>query len=355
MNLPVRASTADIDAVCGYLLKKPTGATLAEAKAVVDKRHLEGRKLTALKFWGLIEDIDSKMKLTERGRRAAKDSGAAASEVLCDVVREVQPYQAMVERAAHRGEQSITGTDVAAHWHEHFRGDVSDAETILNEQVLCFFQIAEGASLGKVIVGRRGRPTRFDFDSVAIHDFVNGASGDGGEEPPLEDDSADLSNLTAETQANDEREQPTTVSTNSNNTRVFVTHGKNTKILGQVKELLEYGKFDPIVAMEHETAAKPVPKKVMDDMRTCGSAVIHVSAESVLYDESTGQKVPQINGNVLIEIGAAMALYDDRFVLLVENGVRLPSNLQGLYECRYEGEELTMPAIMKLLQAFKDF
>ena len=105
MNLPVRASTADIDAVCGYLLKKPTGATLAEAKAVVDGRHLEGRKLTALKFWGLIDEIDSKMKLTERGRRAVKDSGSAASDVLCDVVREAQPYQAMVERAAHRGEQ----------------------------------------------------------------------------------------------------------------------------------------------------------------------------------------------------------------------------------------------------------
>ena len=33
-----------------------------------------------------------------------------------------------------------------------------------------------------------------------------------------------------------------------------------------------------------------------------------------------------LNQNVLIEIGAAMALFDDRFILLVENETELPSN-----------------------------
>ena len=106
-----------------------------------------------------------------------------------------------------------------------------------------------------------------------------------------------------------------------------------------MKELVAYGKHEPVVAMEHETAAKPVPQKVMDDMRTCKAAVIHVSAERILYDKD-GNDIPQINDNVLIEIGAAMALYGNKFVLLVEEGVNLPSNLQGLYECRYDGDEL---------------
>ena len=142
--------------------------------------------------------------------------------------------------------------------------------------------------------------------------------------------------------------------TAARNDRVFVTHGKNRKILEQVKELLAYGKFEPVVALEHVTGAKPVPKKIMDDMRTCGAAVIHVSDEGVLLNEK-GDKVQRINENVLIEIGAAMALYGDKFVLLVEEGVSLPSNLQGLYECRYKGGELNMEAIMKLLKAFNDF
>ena len=60
--------------------------------------------------------------------------------------------------------------------------------------------------------------------------------------------------------------------------------------------------------MEHETVAKPVPKKVMDEMRTCKAAVIHVSVDGVSRDEEDNE-IPRINENVLIEIGAAMALY----------------------------------------------
>ena len=136
--------------------------------------------------------------------------------------------------------------------------------------------------------------------------------------------------------------------------RVFLTHGKNKKILEQVKELVAYGKFEPIIAQERETAAKPVPEKVMDDMRSCQAAVIHVGIDELLFD-AEGRERPQINGNVLIEIGAAMALYGKNFILLVEEGVDLPSNLQGLYECRYKGDELNMVATMKLLKAFNDF
>ena len=62
-----------------------------------------------------------------------------------------------------------------------------------------------------------------------------------------------------------------------------------------------------------------------------------------------------LNQNVLIEIGAAMALYGRRFILLVEEGTKLPSNLLGLYEVRYEGGKLDYEATMKLLKAFNDF
>ena len=67
MSLPIRTTLEDITAVCAYLVTKPTGATLAEAKAVVDKKCLDGRKLAALKFWGLIEDDGNKMKITDQG------------------------------------------------------------------------------------------------------------------------------------------------------------------------------------------------------------------------------------------------------------------------------------------------
>ncbi len=123
------------------------------------------------------------------------------------------------------------------------------------------------------------------------------------------------------------------------NRRVFVTHGKNKNLVPQLKELLQFGQFDPVVSIERESVSKPVPDKVMDDMRSCGAAIIHVDAErELLTTEGTREIV--LNPNVLIEIGAAMALYKRRFILLVQDGVRLPSNLQGLYEVRYQGEKL---------------
>lgn len=50
-----------------------------------------------------------------------------------------------------------------------------------------------------------------------------------------------------------------------------------------------------------------------------------------------------------------MALYNDRFILLVEKDLKLPSNLQGLYEVRYEGNTLDHESTMKLLRAFNSF
>lgn len=138
------------------------------------------------------------------------------------------------------------------------------------------------------------------------------------------------------------------------NRRVFITHGRNKKIVEQLKELLIFGDFEPIVSVERESVSKPVPDKVLEDMGSCAAAVIHVGTEQVLMDkEGTEHRV--INSNVLIEIGAAMMRYGGKFILLVEQGTVLPSNLQGLYEVRYEGDALDYPATMKLLKAFNEF
>lgn len=73
----------------------------------------------------------------------------------------------------------------------------------------------------------------------------------------------------------------------------------------------------------------------------------------VLKDEG-GNEQAVLNPNVLIEIGAAMAFYGRRFILLVKEGVKLPSNLQGLYEVRYPGDILDAGATIKSLEAMKD-
>jgi len=91
----------------------------------------------------------------------------------------------------------------------------------------------------------------------------------------------------------------------------------------------------------------------MGAMRSCGAAIIHVDLEKVIKDEE-GKEHQILNPNVLIEVGAAMALYGRRFILLVQQGVQLPSNLQGLYGVRYTGDKLDADVTLKLLDAIQD-
>ena len=129
--------------------------------------------------------------------------------------------------------------------------------------------------------------------------------------------------------------------------RIFVGHSKGTKVLQQVKQLLELADLEWEVATERETAAIPVPDKVFDAMRRSDATIICVTADAG-QESDDGYNV---NPNVLIEIGAAYVCHDKRLVLLWDRRVNVPSNLQGLYRCEFKGNEMSWEAGTKLQKA----
>ena len=135
--------------------------------------------------------------------------------------------------------------------------------------------------------------------------------------------------------------------------RVYITHGKNRDFVEPIKRLLSFGEMEAVVSVEKQSVSQPVPDKVMNEMRSCSAAIIHVEDELKLLDSEAKEQV-MLNPNVLIEIGAAMALFGRRFILLVKDGVRLPSNLQGLFEVRYTGDALDGNATIRLLEAINE-
>ena len=361
MSLPIRTTIEDVYGITQYLATKPTGASQTEAKSVLDSKMLDGRKIAAYKVWGLINEENGKMKLTEEGREFANNP----SDVLKKVIKGIPPYNSTIERAAHRTNYVMTATNIAAHWHEHFKEQVSGNEKILKDQVVCFFHIAQAAELGSMVIGRKGTQTRIEFNEETIRDFIGSGVlvSNEGSDPIKQESSTELSKHQEDDETfdvpdvaniNDGDVLEKQNETKEKNKRVFITHGSNTKILEEIKEIVGYGQREPVVAQEHETTSIPVPEKVLEEMRTCGAGIIHVAGEENLYDEERNL-VPRLNGNVLIEIGAAMALYGRNLILLVEKGIELPSNLQGLYECRYVGDSLDHDATMKLLKAFNEF
>lgn len=134
--------------------------------------------------------------------------------------------------------------------------------------------------------------------------------------------------------------------------RVFISHSKNKKIVGQIKQILDFGQFDYRIAEESETTAIPIPDKVFGSMRECNCAIINVSADE---PERREDGTYGINQNVLIEIGAAFLLYNKKVILLVDKRIDLPSNLQGLYRCEYEGDELSFSTALKLQKTLSEF
>lgn len=144
-----------------------------------------------------------------------------------------------------------------------------------------------------------------------------------------------------------------TIPATKTNNRVFVTHGKNRELVAPIKRLLEFGQMQAVVSVEQQSISKPVPDKVMDDMRSCAAAIIHVDDEMRLMDLGATEHVV-LNPNVLIEIGAAMGLYGRSFILLVKDGTKLPSNLQGLFEVRYSGSTLDGDATIRLMEAINE-
>jgi hypothetical protein len=123
--------------------------------------------------------------------------------------------------------------------------------------------------------------------------------------------------------------------------KVFIAHGRDPKLLEQVKTMLNVAEVEYEIAEEEQTAAIPVPEKVSVAMRKCNAALICVTGNDV-------------NQNVLIEIGAAFVLYgNERVILLWQKGTPVPSNLQGLYRSEFERAELSWSEGMRLMEAIK--
>ncbi len=323
MALPIRTTLEDIQAVCSYLAKKPTGATLKEAKAVLDVKHLDGRKLTALRFWGLIEG-DERLKLTARGREAIRDHGAKQIQVLAEVTHSIEPYRAIIERAAHRGDKSMTALDVAAHWHEHFLGEVSENEKILNDQAVCFFQLASGAGLGELVIGRRGSPTRFEFDTDAVITFSEGKLGEL-ETPPRDRPGAEETGdvVPEAIEKTPASEEPTL------GQGIFIAHGRDKKPLEQLKRILNQFKVPYKVAVDEPNLGRPIGEKVREVMQSCNCAILLFTADEEFLNKER-ETVWRPSENVVYELGATSYLYGNRIVILKEDGVDFPTNFRDL-------------------------
>lgn len=335
MTLPIRTLPEDIDAVCSYLGRRPTGASVGEARRVLDSKVLDGRKLNAFKLWGLVDDSGGRMRLTAEGRTYANGDAGKRKAVLVGVVRRIEPYFAVVERAANNHEESVSATDVAVHWHEHFAPDVGGTDKILNDQAVCFFQIAAAAGLGEVVIGRRGMPTRLQLDLKAVAALADAAFlGAPTQSEPEVDDAAVKSDSYAAAVPEKEPASPKVLGQG-----IFVAHGKNKRPLEQLKRILDQFKIPYRVAVDEPNLGRPIGAKVKEIMEACNCAVLIFTADEE-FRTADGTSVWRPSENVVYELGASGYLYSNRIVIVKEENVEFPANFRDLGYISFQKDNL---------------
>lgn len=363
MALPIRATLEDIEQTCAYLSSKPTGATLKDISGVLGDKLADTRRIAALQTWGLVEAQDGgRYKVTDDGRRCAKGE-AERAVALRETIRRVPAYLAIIERAAHRREDSLTSNDVSSHWHAHFREEVGDSEDSLKAQAVSFFQVAQGAGLGTMIYGRRGAETRFSFNASTLSDFVGRAQAvaaeDSGEDLATEAEPAEealAKAAPAETTATPIAAAPAraeAASARRAGQGIFIAHGKNKKPLDQLKKVLDQFRIPYKVATEEPNLGRPISGKVREVMESCNCAILIFTADEE-FRTVKGETVWRPSENVVYELGASGYLYDNRLVIMKEDPVHFPSNFHDIGYISFEKDQLEAKA-MDLLKELIGF
>jgi predicted nucleotide-binding protein len=353
MSLPVKTTLDDIQEICRYLSTKPTGSTLKDAKAVIETKRLDGRKLSALKKWELIEELDDgRLKVTPAGRDCIK-SDKDLSATLTNLIRKIPPYAAIIERAAHRHEDSLTATEVAAHWHDHFKQEVGDSDETINNQAICFFHVASGAGLGTLITGRKGAPTRFSFNTQALRQFIERTDSVHEIEKEQKDTILETGHeITIEHEKEKDYKRIIEKAHEPPSGRgIFIAHGKNKKPLEQLKKILDQFRIPYKVAVEEPNLGRPISGKIREIMLSCNCAILIFTTDEEFRDKD-GNIIWRPSENVVFELGATGFLYDNRIVIMKEDGVNFPTNFQDIGYISFEKDRLeakTMDILKELI------
>ena len=133
--------------------------------------------------------------------------------------------------------------------------------------------------------------------------------------------------------------------------QIFVAHGKNTKPLEQLKNILDQFKVPYKVAIDEANKGRPVSKKVSDLMQDCSSAIFIFTKDEETKDLE-GNTVYRPSDNVVFELGAASVLYENKIVIFKENGVSFGSDFKDLGYISFDSDQLgakTMELMKELI------
>lgn len=352
-TLPVMATAGDVRELVRLLKKRSAGVTIVEAMNSEQKRIFDPRKIAAYQFWGIVDRDGERIKLTPLGLEIARQLEPEA-QLYRTVLDNIATYRSVLEWVYRQGLDLVTHTDVAAYWQERCAEAIDEHdEKTVEGAVVCFFHLCQAAELGTMTIGKRGQPARLHVERRELADYIRSPEPSAtvemfSGEPIL----AQADPATNELESTPVRARDETKATDG--LRLLISHGEKKEIVAQIQVTLGLSDIESAVVERKGTCAEkvegPVAEHILCAMRQCDAAIIIVSAEDCSQDQ-TG--CVSLREDVLVEIGAAFVFYDRRVVLLWDDSVSVPSNLQNVNRCRFEGGGLTWETGVQLMKAIR--
>ena len=299
-NLPGLATVNDIREVVQFLKRHEGGVTIVQALDSLRKRAFDPRKLEAYDSWGIVVKNGDRIRLSDLGWEIAR-LRAAEANIFRGLLTQNPIYWLTLEWIQQQELKLISYVELSSFWRESTQAGLQSAsDEELESSAASFLQICHAADLGVLLVGRKGTPTRLHLYPDELATFVNDA-GPG-----------DVATF---------KLVPETVRTNFRSTlkpRVFINCASGTN---SIKRLLE---IFTLAAVDHEFAGSATVEQAttaanLDRMKHCDTAIIVLTSEA--WNEHG-----DLSSQTLLELGAAVMHFKDKLVVLVQNGLSLPTD-----------------------------
>ena len=121
--------------------------------------------------------------------------------------------------------------------------------------------------------------------------------------------------------------------------QIFVAHGKNTKPLEQLKNILNQFKVPYQVAIEEPHKGRVISDKVIQLMRQCTSGIFIFTGDEETKDVE-GKTILRLSDNVIFELGAGIMQYGDKIVIFREEGISFGSDFTSYGHITFEKDKL---------------
>jgi len=331
-RVPLLATAADVREFVQYLKLKPNGVVAAEELDRPKKRLFDERKLAAYDLLGITTKDGMTLKLSSRGWQFARNFEFDA-QTFRHLLSQTLPCWTALQWIRDQNIDMITAPEVTDYW-QRFHPSVfnnTDEEQIKGA-VVSFFSFCQGAALGTMTLGKRGHITRFFTDRAELRNFLEGTSGHEPHEtlfPPLEPPY-----LSSESQTRDVQLK---VLIQSNDTRLVETLQTTLNLVDIKSEQIALG-FPAMVS----------PSSLFEEHQLENCALLMVIGEESLNVDSCG--VRSLNEKVLLELGAAHILFEQRVVVLADKRASSPEGFDDLKYYEFDGEHLDWELGLELVR-----